>query len=137
MDTDDTVREHYSGDDLEARVLGALRGTGVDVDHLRVDDLSGIDQLHAGFVPSTEYLLDALDLTSATQLLDVGAGIGGPARVAADRYGCHVTGIDLSPDFVRPRAQAHRPRRSHRARHVRRRVRHRDALRRRRRSAGR
>ena len=29
-----------------------------------------------------------------------GRGHRGPARRAADRYGCHVTGIDLSPDFV-------------------------------------
>lgn len=94
------VREHYSGDDLEARVLGALRGAGVDVDHLRVEDLTGVDQLHAGFVPATEHLLDALGLTADTRLLDVGAGIGGPARLAAARAGCHVTGIDLSPDFV-------------------------------------
>lgn len=100
MDAEETARDHYRSDDLEARVVGALRGAGFDVDHLRVDDLTGVDQLHAGFVPATEYLLGALDLTSETRLLDVGAGIGGPARLAADRHGCRVTGIDLSPDFV-------------------------------------
>jgi len=100
MDAEDTVRGHYSGDDLEARVLDALQAAGVDVGQLRVDDLTGVDQLHAGFVPSTEYLLAALDLTAASRLLDVGSGIGGPARVAADRYACRVTGIDLSSDFV-------------------------------------
>src|SRR5690348_10351245 len=100
MSAEDRVRDHYSGDDLEARILGALERAGIDVDHLQVDDLGGADQLHAGFVPSTEYLLDELDLTPAARLLDVGAGIGGPSRMAADRYGCRVTGIDLSPDFV-------------------------------------
>jgi MPBQ/MSBQ methyltransferase len=100
MDEEEAVRDHYSGDNLEARILGALERAGVDVDHLQVDDLGGADQLHAGFVPSTEHLLEALDLTSAARVLDVGAGIGGPARMAADRYGCRVTGIDLSSDFV-------------------------------------
>jgi len=100
MDAEATVREHYSGDDLEARVLDALRDAGVDVDHLTVDDLSGLDQLHAGGVASTEHLLDVLGITAKSRLLDVGAGIGGPARVAAARTGCRVTGIDLSPDFV-------------------------------------
>ena len=41
-----------------------------------------------------------LGVTGGRRLLDVGAGIGGPARRAADKYGCRVTGIDLSPDFV-------------------------------------
>ena len=100
MDAEQTVREHYSGDDLEARVLDALRGAGVDVDHLKVEDLSGLDQLHAGGVASTEHLLDVLGVTAESRLLDVGAGIGGPARLAAARTGCRVTGIDLSPDFV-------------------------------------
>jgi MPBQ/MSBQ methyltransferase len=99
MSTEETVRDHYSGDDLEGRVLDALREHRVDVDSLRVEDLGGIDQLHAGGVASTEHLLDALDVTAAARVLDVGSGIGGPARVAATR-GCVVTGIDLSPDFV-------------------------------------
>jgi SAM-dependent methyltransferase len=100
MDTERIVRDHYGRDDLEAVVLDALRDAGVDVDHLRVEDLSGLDQLHAGSVPSTEHLLDTLASTADMSLLDVGAGIGGPARLAAARHGCRVTGIDLSPEFV-------------------------------------
>lgn len=46
-------------------------------------------------------LLDSLELTAETTLLDVGSGVGGPARHAAARHGCPVTGIDLSPDLVR------------------------------------
>ncbi len=99
MNVDDLVRDHYSGDDLEAVVISALRGAGVDVDALRVEDLAGLDQLHAGFGSATDHLLDALDLTPGTALLDVGCGIGGPSRMAAGR-GCRVTGIDLSPDFI-------------------------------------
>jgi MPBQ/MSBQ methyltransferase len=100
MNEERVVREHYRGDGLEARVLTALRGAGVDTDALRVEDLAGLDQLHAGFVPATEHLLDTLALTAEAWLLDVGAGVGGPARLAAARHGCRVTGIDLSPDFV-------------------------------------
>jgi ubiquinone/menaquinone biosynthesis C-methylase UbiE len=100
MATEDLVRGHYSGDDLEGRVLTALRSTGVDVDHLGVDDLAGLDQLHAGFAPATAHLLDSLDLSPGMTLLDVGCGVGGPARMAAARNQARVTGIDLSPDFV-------------------------------------
>ena len=100
MDVADLVRDHYSGDDLEGAVLDALRRAGADLDALRVEDLAGLDQLHAGFVPATEHLLDQLDLDRTSRLLDVGCGVGGPARLAAHRHGCRVTGIDLSPDFV-------------------------------------
>lgn len=100
MDVDDLVRGHYSGDDLEGRVLDALRRAGADVDRLRMEDLAALDQLHAGFGPATEHLLDVLGVGADTNLLDVGCGIGGPARTAAARSGCRVRGVDLSPDFV-------------------------------------
>ena len=100
MHPDDLVRDHYSGDDLEGTVLRALEAAGLDVDALQVGDLAGLDQLHAGAGPATEHVLDALDLAPGMSLLDVGCGVGGPARLAAARTGCRVTGIDLSPDFV-------------------------------------
>lgn len=101
MEVIDLVRGHYSGDDLEGTILGALSEAGVDVDHLTVADLAAVDQLHAGASPATAYLLEQLDLSQDSRLLDVGCGIGGPARLAADRYACSVTGVDLSPAFVR------------------------------------
>ena len=100
MDTERAAREHYRRDDLEDVVLAALRRVGVDPDALRVEDLTGIDQLHAGAADATEHLFDALQLGAGMAVLDVGSGIGGPARLAAAHRGCHVTGIDLSPDFV-------------------------------------
>lgn len=100
MDEESRVRNHYSVDDLEAVVLGALRRAGADLDSLQVEDFAGLDQLHAGSAAATEDLLAALDLSPGLRLLDVGCGIGGPARMTAARYGCEVIGIDLSPDFV-------------------------------------
>ena len=100
MDAEDLVRDHYSGDDLEGVVLEALERAGADLDALTIGDLAALDQLHAGFGPATEHLLDQLDLSPDSTLLDLGCGVGGPARMAAARHGCTVTGIDLSQDFV-------------------------------------
>jgi len=101
MDVGDVVREHYSGADLEHVLLQALREVGLDPDALEVNDLAGADQLHAGGLAGTSYLLRQLDLGPDARLLDVGCGVGGPARVAARQYRCRVVGVDLSPDFVR------------------------------------
>ncbi len=101
MDVSDLVRRHYGRGNLEETVLAELAGAGVDTARLTVADLAAVDQLHAGFLPATHHLLDQLALSPQLRLLDVGSGIGGPARAAAAAYGCSVVGIDLSPDFVR------------------------------------
>lgn len=100
MDVADLVRQHYAGDDLASGILAALAAAGADTDHLTVAQLGAVDQLHAGFVDATRHLLAQLELGPDSRLLDVGCGIGGPARMAAAERGCQVTGVDLSPDFV-------------------------------------
>lgn len=100
MEVEDLVKEHYGVGDLEAVLMAALEASGKDTAALTTADLSGVDQLHAGFRPATEHLLDRLEMSAGTRLLDVGCGVGGPARVAAER-GALVTGIDITPGFVR------------------------------------
>ena len=100
MDVQDAVRRHYSRSGLAGVVLRAVAASGVDLDHLKPDDLGSIDQLHHGGAPTTGYLLEQLALSPSTRLLDVGGGLGGPARMAAARYGCPVVSVDLSPDYV-------------------------------------
>ncbi len=100
MDVAELVRRHYGGDDLEAGIVAGLTGAGADPANLTVADLSAVDQLHAGFSEATRHLLAQLDLSAESHLLDVGCGIGGPARMAAAEYGCAVIGVDLSPEFI-------------------------------------
>lgn len=100
MDIQDLVRQHYSGGDLTGGILAALAAAGRDTAALTVRDLAAVDQLHAGGPEATRYLFERLELTPATRLLDVGSGIGGPARLAVTEFGCSVVGVDLSPDFV-------------------------------------
>jgi SAM-dependent methyltransferase len=99
MDVHDTVADHYGGSGLIERILSAYAAAGADVDHLEPEQLTAIDELHAGFTPATQYLLDRLSAGPGVRLLDVGCGIGGPSRLAGQR-GCTVTGVDLTEDFV-------------------------------------
>ncbi|WP_454041855.1 SAM-dependent methyltransferase [Cellulosimicrobium sp. Marseille-Q8652] len=99
MGTSDRIRQHYAGDGIADRILAAA-SAGAESGVVPVDALAPYDELHAGGLDTTLYLLGLLELDAGTPLLDVGCGLGGPARVAADRHACPVTGVDLSPDFV-------------------------------------
>ena len=94
------VDGHYSRPELSAVLLDALRAVGLDPDDLAPDDLAPFEEFHTGFRPETIDLAEKAGIAAGMQVLDVGCGLGGPARFLARRYGCNVTGIDASSAFV-------------------------------------
>ena len=44
-------------------------------------------------------LARSLNVSADSRVLDIGSGLGGPARTLVETYGCHVTGIDLTQAF--------------------------------------
>ncbi len=94
------VTEHYTPDALEQKILGALREAGKNSESLSTRDLEGFDNLHLGGRESVEALSAFMELRPGMRLLDVGSGLGGPARFFAEG-GNQVVGIDLSDEFVR------------------------------------
>lgn len=100
MSLERQVSTHYTRDRLEQRILGALEKSGKDLKSLTSDDLAPLDNFHVGERSAIQELAGFIALRPGTHLLDVGCGIGGPARFFAER-GYQVTGIDLSEEFVR------------------------------------
>ncbi|TJX39123.1 MAG: methyltransferase domain-containing protein, partial [Mesorhizobium sp.] len=94
------IARHYEISGLEERILAALADTGVDVAHLRAGDLEAVDEFHIGGVAATRDLISQLGLKPGARLLDIGSGIGGPARFVANNAGVDVTGIDLTQSYV-------------------------------------
>ncbi|MBK9295264.1 MAG: methyltransferase domain-containing protein [Oligoflexia bacterium] len=99
MEYPNAVNQHYGQADLAEKILTALQNIGKDVDNLTQDDLSPFDQFHSGGLAATMRLAQLVELHEGIELLDVGCGIGGPARILATEYGCHVTGIELTETF--------------------------------------
>ena len=94
-----SIADHYTSGNLMQRLQDALRSDGADPDNPTLGALIPYDQFHGRGLEATEELAAALHISVTDHLLDVGSGIGGPARYFANRFGCQVTGIDLTEEF--------------------------------------
>jgi SAM-dependent methyltransferase len=99
MSDDRRISHHYSSGKLLERLRAALAGEGVDPDHPTSEQLAPFDHFHGRGLEATEQAANLVSPTPADHVLDVGSGIGGPARYFARRFGCRVSGIDLTDEF--------------------------------------
>ncbi|MBL8832892.1 MAG: methyltransferase domain-containing protein [Rhodospirillales bacterium] len=94
------IESHYASDGIAARLLGALRAAkGADA-AATPEALAPLDHFHNRGVVATRETLALLDPRPDDHVLDIGCGIGGPARWIAKAAGCRVTGVDLVPEFA-------------------------------------
>src|SRR6478672_7692840 len=96
-----TISQYWGRDGLGDAILAALTAAGKDLSALTVDDIAPADHFHGGGKPATERLARLAAPPAEARVLDVGGGLGGPARTLAVRYGCRVTVIDLTDSYVR------------------------------------
>ncbi len=100
MSNEATIADHWGRGDVYARILAALEKTSKPLDTLTIEDLAPVDHFHARGFPATVELADQLPIKAGQHLLDIGCGVGGPARYLAQRFGCKVSGIDITPPFI-------------------------------------
>jgi MPBQ/MSBQ methyltransferase len=98
------INDYWGRDGLEEAILEALAASGTDLEALTVDDLAPLDQFHGGGKEATLRLARLAGLTPGARVLDVGGGLGGPARTLAVAFGCRVTAVDLTESYVRAAA---------------------------------
>jgi sarcosine/dimethylglycine N-methyltransferase len=96
----DGVRDHYRATGLTERLKTALTALGPEHQLLTPQQLGALDQFHTRGLAATAELGNLAGITADMSVLDVGSGVGGPARFLAATYGCRVTGVDLSEAFV-------------------------------------
>jgi SAM-dependent methyltransferase len=96
----DDVRDHYRATGLTERLTTALAAFGPGDERLTPEQLGALDQFHTRGLAATAELARLAGITADMSVLDVGSGVGGPARFLAATYGCRVTGVDLSEPFV-------------------------------------
>ncbi|HEX5612585.1 MAG TPA: methyltransferase domain-containing protein [Burkholderiales bacterium] len=93
------ITGHYSSGDLIERLRKSLAEDGADPERPTMEALAPYDHFHGRGIEATDEMARSLHVRASDRLLDVGSGIGGPARYLARRFGCRVSGIDLTPEF--------------------------------------
>jgi len=100
MSLEQSVTRHYTHGTLEQTILAALAAAGKDLDRLQAIDLGPIDEFHTGGRQATVEFAAQLAVQPDHHLLDIGSGIGGPARYFAAERRCRVSGVDLTEEYV-------------------------------------
>ena len=81
------------------RVLTELRQMGKEDDGpLSVDELTPFDQLHYHGTAAVDHAVRATGISASSSVLEIGSGLGGPARHIAATVGAQVTALELQSD---------------------------------------
>ena len=95
------VNNHYGRANLSDAILQGLRSAVKDPQRPSYDDLAPLDQFHSRGKLATIELAQSANLQLGIQVLDLGGGLGGPARTLAAEFGCRVTVLDLTQEYCR------------------------------------
>ena len=94
------LESHYSARDIETRILAAIRAAGLNPEQrLLPEELGALDHFHTGGVRASRELLALAQIRAEDRVLDIGAGLAGPARLLASTLGCRVDCLEMSRDF--------------------------------------
>ena len=100
MTSAQAISEHWARGDVYGRIVAALQKMSKPLEGLTLEDLAPVDHFHARGLAATVELADRLPIKAAQHILDIGCGLGGPARYIAQRFQCHVSGLDITAPFV-------------------------------------
>jgi cyclopropane fatty-acyl-phospholipid synthase-like methyltransferase len=82
------------------RVHNELRARGFDADApLKVCDLTPFDQYHYFGSEAVDLAAGVLGIGPRSRVLEIGSGIGGPARHLAETTGCEIVALELQRDL--------------------------------------
>ncbi|MEM8728504.1 MAG: class I SAM-dependent methyltransferase [Pseudomonadota bacterium] len=99
MTAPNDVAHHYHSGHLLKRISDGCAALNL-TPPISLDALAPVDEFHIGGRRATESFIKALNISSGSQVVDLGCGLGGPARYVAKVTGAQVTGIDLTTEFV-------------------------------------
>ena len=94
------IEKHYFKAELFEDIVNRLKELDVNLNKVTRANIAGVDEFHVRGAEVSKELAGSIEIKN-TEVLDVGCGLGGPARMLSDEYNCLVTGIDLSEEYIR------------------------------------
>ena len=99
-DRNSRIENQYNVSGLFGEIIDRLSQQGIYLKNVSRSDIAGVDEFHVRGASVSKELAKEFDFTDL-DVLDVGCGIGGPARMLADEFNCTVSGSDMSHEFIR------------------------------------
>jgi len=99
-----SLNDHYGQPDLSGKIRQAFERLGIKPEEVTREDLANLDEIHIRGLEATLELGKLAGLEPGMRVLDVGCGIGGPARTLAAEFGCEVVGLEIVGEFCRAAA---------------------------------
>lgn len=100
MSFDENVSAHYTHGNLLNAVRTGIEQLGKTPNSVTIEELAPVDEFHIGGRQASEDFLDQLNFSAEDHVIDVGCGLAGTSRFVAKRYNSHVTGIDLTAEYI-------------------------------------
>jgi ubiquinone/menaquinone biosynthesis C-methylase UbiE len=97
----ESINNHYGQVNLGENILAACEGAGVDMRSLTRDDIAGVEEFHIRGRVATRELAQLANIKPGMKILDIGCGVGGPARTLAAEYNCEVVGLDVVDEYCK------------------------------------
>ena len=94
------IADHWGTGDIYALLVAALNRASKPLEGLTIEDLAPLDHFHSRGFAATVELADRLPIKAGQHIVDIGCGLGGPARYIAKRFQCTVSGVDITLPFV-------------------------------------
>ena len=94
------IEEFWTRGDIHSRVHKAMKDADLIDKKLEIEDLFPIDQYHARGIAATVDLGKRMPIRENSKILDIGCGLGGPARYYSKEFKCFIEGIDITPSFI-------------------------------------
>ena len=85
---------------LDAWLNSKSKGGSKPITMEMLNDAGHLDQFHYKGIEANDEIIELLQVDASDKLLDVGCGIGGPARYISWKTGCAVDGFDIQTDLV-------------------------------------
>ena len=104
-DYKDSIVDHYGQSNLRGRIVRACEKLDIDPEKMTRTDMASFDQVHIRGLEASLEIGELAGLKPGMKVLDMGSGLGGPARTMAAEFGCEVVGLDIVKEFYRTSIQ--------------------------------